>query len=216
MENNIKRIILLSTSNIKIKAVKEIFSDYEIISVEIPENNNRPTQPIHLNEIRSACNSRIEDAIDDVLPNLNLSKYSETYIISIENGLSTLDYEPKFEDRHWCDICMIGVVKINDLLTRNFYISPCVIHIEKKYTKKYFERYFPKHSHYQNNKKLYDEDYYDASDEDLKIDTLGKYIAYTHNNKIPHNNWMCHLYDIDRVFQIKMGLLQVKEELSQK
>ena len=41
-------------------------------------------------------------------------------------------------------------------------------------------------------------------------ETLGKYISmYYTNKKIPHNNWMLRVAGIDRVNQIKLGLVKI-------
>lgn len=189
MQNNIINIVVLSTSKIKKQAIMEVFleTSYNISFVEVPDNPNRPVQPVFIEGTKYACNQRIEEYIKKYeIKNIG----HQTYIISIENGIMPIDntngYQPK--DFLWADFCMIGLFDGNN---KTFIISPAIIAIDKIYSEPYFEYNYEK-----------------------KNETLGEYIArYYKNNKndiIPNNNWMKYICGIDRVEQIKLGLDKIK------
>jgi hypothetical protein len=197
MENKEKKvkILLLSTSNIKKEAIKNVFFEeiYEISYIEVPDNPNRQSQPLFINGINIACEQRINEYLSR-----DNKKENANFIISIENGIFVKNYDENYiyeinnyNDYEWSDICAICILDVNEN-KKKYFISPVIINIDKKYTIPYFESVYNK---------------------DKNIDTLGKYIAKMNNNNIPHNNWMKYITGIDRITQIKMGLERVKENI---
>ena len=186
-----KKIIVLSQSKIKKDAILEVFSniEYDISFVKIPDNPYRPSQPLFIDGTQDACNNRINEY---------LLKYGEidkdSVIISIENGILAIDtndpyniLSPQHYEYNWADFCTIGIYKYG--CERKFVISPCIVHIKKEYSEPYFKSYFGRNK---------------------EIDTLGKYIAKYGGDNISHNNWMKDVAGIDRVLQIKLGLIIIK------
>lgn len=187
-----KKIIVLSQNKIKKDAVLEVFSNnkYDVSFVEVPDNPNRPSQPLFITGTKDACNQRINEYLSKVC-----DYDKESIIISIENGILMINGDCNinlqcYDKYNWADFCTIGIYKYG--YEREFVISPCIINIEKKYSEPYFKLYFGK---------------------DKEIDTLGKYIAKYGGDNIAHNNWMKDVTGIDRVEQIKLGLLLVKNTI---
>jgi hypothetical protein len=79
---------------------------------------------------------------------------------------------------------------------RNFVISPEIISVEKIYSHPYFKKY------------------YKLGGETLG-DYISKYYKYEKNEIVSHNNWMKSVCGIDRVNQIKLGLMKLKERYLQ-
>jgi hypothetical protein len=182
-----KNLIILSKSKIKIEAIYDIFDDhfYNLEFIEVPDNIDRKTQPLFIEGTKTACNQRI----DEYLKN-NQKEYldkKESFIISIENGILNMDeMTNEYKDSLWGDFCIIGV--LCDYNMRKYFLSPEIIAINKKYSSPYFKFYH---------------------DKNTEIDTLGKYISKIEQD-VPHNNWMKHIAGIDRIEQIKLGLIKAK------
>lgn len=197
-------LVILSESNIKIKAAKECFpsSKYELIFVGVPDNPERKQQPLFLEGTQEACSQRINEfykVYREEIP------YDDFMIISIENGILPINSSPSviqdynkiedYKDIIWADFCMIGIVEhVADRKNKKFLISPEIIAIDKIYSEPYFIHHYNK---------------------DTELETLGKYISeyarplYYVEERIAHNNWMKSIAGIDRVTQIKKGLKQI-------
>jgi hypothetical protein len=100
-------LIVLSKSKIKQQAIAEAFPVSlfnDICFVEVPDNPNRPLQPLFIEGTMFACNQRID---------LSKNKQNKNeYIISIENGLMPLDKsinKDNLDDFLWGDFCIIGL-----------------------------------------------------------------------------------------------------------
>lgn len=188
--NQIKKIIVLSQSAIKKKAINDVFGDkYEIDFVDVPDNLDRESQPLFIDGTKEACNQRINEYFKK-----HNKLDQNTLLISIENGIMPVDGDitqsAKFCDRYWCDFCLIGILEHASEAThlmkeREFIISPEMILIDQKYSEIYFSDFYKKNT---------------------SISTLGKYISHVSGNVISHNNWMKDVSGIDRVDQIKRGL----------
>jgi hypothetical protein len=193
-------IIVLTKSDIKIKAIEQTFEadKYVLHYVDIPDNINREEQPLFIDGTRTACEQRIEDFLNNFKNNIPL-EIDDYSIISIENGLSTRlnpANSQQLSNNIWYDFCMVGFINsVKNPLCREFISSPVMINIEKKYSKPYFEKYYKKNNEYT---------------------TLGKYISskatplYYKDEPIVHNNWMKSIAGIDRIEQIKRGLQVIR------
>jgi len=192
-----RHLVLLSTSNIKTEIVEEIFGSlFELHFVKVPDNTDRPTQPLFISGTLDACSTRFDEYFRKYklvdLPN-------DTMVISIENGILALDLEEQkpWEELMWADFCVIGSVTHGDPSKRTFVISPEVIAINQSYSREYFAK----------------------GKTHPKFDTLGKLIATRYNEShrsdgaIPDNNWMKTVAQIDRIDQIRKGLIEVKSKL---
>lgn len=190
-----RHLVLLSTSDIKTNIVKEVFGSlFELHFVKVPDNPGRPTQPLYISGTKGACSTRFDEYFEKyklaTLPD-------DTIVISIENGILALDLDERkpWKELMWADFCVIGSVTHGDPSKRIFVISPEVIVIDQSYSREYFA----------------------GGKTHPKFDTLGKLIATryneVHKSKIPDNNWMKTVAQIDRIDQIRKGLIEVKTKL---
>jgi hypothetical protein len=190
-----RHLVLLSTSDIKTKIISEVFGSlFELHFVKVPDNPGRPTQPLFIRGTVDACSTRFDEYFEkyklDELPD-------DTIVISIENGILSLDLDElkPWNELMWADFCVIGSVTHGDPDKRTFVISPEVIAIDQSYSWEYFAK----------------------GETHPEFDTLGKLIATRYNAKngssIPDNNWMKTVAQIDRIDQIRKGLIEVKAKL---
>lgn len=210
-----KQIIVLSSSGIKVSAMKAIFpeEEFSIIPIAIPDNPRRDPQPIFISGTQDACAHRIKDYYTGV-DSSGVRYYRDDLpgvpVISIENGILPIDGEvicrgsaaahslsdagltaEDYSRLHWADFCVIGMARGRDSGVK-FVISPEIIGIDRSLSEPFFR------------------DFYRES----AFDTLGKYIASEMKAKIPDikdNNWMLSVAGIDRVDQIKKGLRDLRE-----
>jgi len=220
-----QQIIVLSLSEIKVSAMKAIFpeEEFSLIPIEIPHNTDRDPQPIFISGTQEACAHRIKDYYTGV-DSSGVRYYrhdlpADTPVISIENGILPIDGEvicrgsaaarslsdaglltaEYYSRLHWADFCVIGMARGRDSGVR-FVISPEIIGIDRSLSGPFFRDVY---------RKLYNDK------GELMFDTLGKYIASEMKAKMPDikdNNWMLSVAGIDRVDQIKKGLIDLREQ----
>jgi hypothetical protein len=180
-------LVLLSESDIKTSVVRRVFGRKCILHfVKVPDNPERPTQPLFIEGTKEACSTRFDEYFSSYKRN---DLPETTNVISIENGILALDMEKEgeFKDLHWADFCVIGITSHQFPDIREFVISPEIIAIDTKYTKEYFE-----------DGRTHSE-----------FETLGKLIVSRYLKEIPDNNWMKYVANIDRKYQIHKGLCLV-------
>lgn len=215
-----QQIVVLSSSEIKVSAMKAIFTEdmFKIIPIAIP---HRDPQPIFISGTQEACAHRIKDyytgADSSGVPYYRDDLPADTPVVSIENGILSIDGEmicrgsaaahslsdtgltaEDYGNLHWADFCVIGMARGRDSGVK-FVISPEIIGIDRSLSEPFFRDVY---------RKLYDDK------GKLIFDTLGKYIASEMKAKMPDikdNNWMLSVAGIDRVDQIKKGLKDLRE-----
>jgi hypothetical protein len=211
-----QKIIVLSNSNIKKDAMRDIFKPdrYELIPIEIKDNPARAPQPLFIDGTKQACAHRIKDYYTGIneetkVPHFRSDLPPDTPVVSIENGILSIDGEKlssgalassavsdrgltadDYAELHWADFCVIGLAR-GPSEPPTFVISPEIIGIDKEDSEPYFREHYNKTE---------------------EMDTLGKYIVYRRPEQtIAHNNWMLKVAGIDRRDQIKKGLVRIAE-----
>jgi len=120
-------VITTTKSSVKLEAIKKILNPSSIISYST-ENAGLPAQPVNTGLI--CCHERI-----NFIKSMNdLSNIKYDYIISIENGIDTINHYEKGGDAyHFVDICYIVIE--DNLGNRQEYES-VAIPIPTKYLEK--------------------------------------------------------------------------------
>jgi hypothetical protein len=95
-----QKIIVLSNSNIKKDAMRDIFKPdrYELIPIEIKDNPARAPQPLFIDGTKQACAHRIKDYYTGIneetkVPHFRSDLPPDTPVVSIENGILSIDGE---------------------------------------------------------------------------------------------------------------------------
>lgn len=228
-----QQIVVLSSSEIKVSAMKAIFpeEEFSVIPIKIPDNPHRDPQPIFISGTQEACAHRIKDYYTGV-DTSGVQYYREdlpadTPVISIENGILSIDGEVicrgSAAARSSSNAAMRSLSDAG-LLTAEDYSSLhwadfCVIGMARGRDSGVRFVISPEIIGIDRSlsgsffRDVYRKLYNDKGE--LMFDTLGKYIASEMKAKMPDikdNNWMLSVAGIDRVDQIKKGLRDLREQ----
>ena len=176
-------IITTTESKVKLQAITDILNPTKIIPLST-SNAKIPSQPINSGE---QCASFRIDYVKSNYPIVKETNYD--FIISIENGIDTLDYMTKGGDHmHFVDVCY---VVIENKIGKKYYSESYAIPIDMKYV---YEA-----------RKLTPTNY-ECRDMGLSV-TAGSIINKYYPD-VPADDWMKNeqFYGVSRIYQIEDAL----------
>lgn len=202
MESSYKtlKVILLSKSYIKMKAVKEFTKDillqtYKDTNIHViiecidpPTTSDRFSQPIGRMATWYSAYRRISKCINSNLIN-NDEKYTYSLVISIENGI-----EQDINSGLWYDMCAVAFYSRECNYMSPMVFSPIKVEIPTHYMTDY-------------NLFIKEQERFKSI---LQCTTFGQFISHHYEETkrlyLDHSNWMYELAGIDRNYQILEGL----------